>query len=188
MFEYLLRAIFLAALFAIGAPRTAAAEQRELAMGVQPVYGLTYIDERSPSGGGGIAHLSYGITDAVGVQVQGGATAHPLAALMDDTHMLPAGTLVTWQASAGIFYALDVVRVVPFFEASLGALGTFIRTSEGVEHTINAAAALGLGADYLISRRWAVGVAVRYHAVLSDLSRIPIYLTVGPRITLRFAL
>lgn len=186
----ILRALFWVALWVLCATGVARAEQRELSIGLQPAYGLTYIDERSPSGGGGILHLGYGITDALSVQIQGGLTAHPLAESMDEMHMktLPAGTLLTWQASAGVAYALDIVRIVPFFEASLGVLGTLKRTKEGAERTLNAGVSLGLGADYLITRRWAVGVAIRYHAALTDLGRIPIYLTAGPRVILRFGL
>ncbi len=188
MARYLCRALLLATLCILGMTAAARAEQRELAIGLQPVYGLTYIDQRTPSGGGGLLHISYAITDAVGVQVLGGATVHPLAAYMDSMQTLPAGTLITWQASAGVVYALDVVRIVPFFEVNLGVLGTLIQTSSGISNTVNFGAAVGVGGDYLISRRWAVGVAVRYHAVLSNLSQIPIYLTVGPRVTIRFGL
>lgn len=174
---------------ALAAPTAVQAEQRDLTFGLQPSYGLTYIDDRNPSGGGGTLHVSYGITDAVGVQLQGGLTAHPLAALMDDMNMLPGGLLLTWQASAGIVYALDIVRIVPFFEASLGVLGIWMRTDDKkLQTSVAAGASLGLGADYLISRRWAVGVAVRYHAFLTNISQIPIYLTVGPRLTVRFGL
>lgn len=182
----LLLAVLLAVALVVHPAR---AEQRDLTIGLQPTYGLTYIDERSPSGGGGTLHVSYGITDAVGVQVMGGVTAHPLAPVMDDMNMLPGGLLVTWQASAGIVYALDIVRIVPFFEANLGVLGVWVRTDDKkVASTLAAGASLGLGADYLISRRWAVGVAIRYHAFLTDLGHIPIYLTVGPRFTVRFGL
>ena len=164
----------------------ARAEQRELQLGLQPVYGLTYIDERQPSGGGAGMHLSYGITDAVTVQLSGGATVHPLSELKD--RMLPAGTLLTWQAGLSLVYALDIVRVVPFFEAGVGVLGVQVSTAKKVDNLLNLGVSLGLGADYLINRRWAVGVQVRYHAFLTDLSRLPLYLTVGPRIVLRFGL
>ena len=104
----------------LGLP-AAHAEQRELQLGLQPVYGITYIDQRSPSGGGGNLQLSYGITDAVAIQLHGGLTAHPLAE--DKDRMLAPGLLLTWQASVGVIYALDIVRVVPYFEASVGLLG-----------------------------------------------------------------
>lgn len=178
----------LSSLFIAFATNTARAEQRELSMGLQPAYGLTYIDQRTPSGGGGFMHLAYGITDAIGIQLMGGATAHPVAAFEDEDNPLPAGLLTMWQASAGIVYSLDIVRIVPFFEAGIGVLGTIMKTDAGIERAIGASASLGLGADYLITRRWAVGVAIRYHLLLSDLDRIPIYLTVGPRVVLRFGL
>jgi outer membrane protein W len=135
----------------------ARAEQRELQLGLQPVYGITYIDQRSPSGGGGNLQLSYGITDAVAVQLHGGLTAHPVEEDMDKK--LPAGLLLTWHASVGVMYALDIVRIVPYFEASLGLLGVTTRTTAGSGTTLNAGAELGLGADYMLNRRWAVGVA-----------------------------
>lgn len=180
------------------APTTAQAEQREFALGLQPQYGLTYLDDRQAHGGGGSLHLSYGITDAVGVQLLAGATAHPLAPIEPEDPSMkgdPGGQLVTWHASAGVFYALDVVRIVPFFEANIGVLGLYRSTNPTVtgkaptiENAINVGASLGLGADYLITRRWSVGVAVRYHAFLTDLARIPIYLTVGPRVSIRFGI
>ena len=163
------------------------AEQRELQLALQPVYGVTYVDQRSPSGGGGNLQLSYGITDAVAVQLHGGLTAHPLVA-DPDNKMLVDGLLMTWQASAGVVYALDIVRVVPYFEASVGVLGVTTRTAMMTKTTLNAGAAIGLGADYMLNRRWAVGVAVRYHAFLTDLGTLPLYLTVGPRVVLRFGL
>jgi opacity protein-like surface antigen len=180
------------------AATAAQAEQRELTLGLQPLYGLTYLDARQASGGGGNLHLGYGITDAVGVQILAGASGHPLSPIEpEDASMKgdPGGQLVTWHAAAGVVYALDVVRIVPFFEANIGVLGLYRSTNPTgnqktptIEHAINVGASLGLGADYLITRRWSVGVAIRYHAFLTDLARIPIYLTVGPRVSLRFGL
>ena len=178
----------LSSLLLVVAANEARAEQRELSIGLQPAYGLTYVDQRKPSGGGGFMHLAYGITDALGIQISGGATAHPMAALEDEMDPLPAGLLVTWQASAGIVYSLDIVRIVPFFEAGIGVLGAITITDAGKEQTLGASASLGLGADYLITRRVALGVVIRYHMLLSDLESIPIYLTVGPRFVLRFGL
>jgi hypothetical protein len=183
------RSVSIALLVVISTANAARAEQRELTLGLQPAYGLTYIDERSPSGGGGFAHLAYGITDAVGIQLTGGLTAHPLAAgTSSDMMPLLPGMLLTWNATAGIVYSLDIVRIVPFFEAGLGVLGTITRTDSGITRSIGISASLGLGADYLLTRRLALGVVIRYHAFLSDLGQIPIYLTVGPRFVVRFGL
>jgi hypothetical protein len=169
-----------------GVAGRARGEQRELQLGLQPVYGITYLDQSSPSGGGANMQIAYGITDAVAVQVHGGLTAHPLDA--DMMKMTPAGLLLTWHASAGVMYALDIVRVVPYFEASLGVLGTTTYLGGGAKTAVSLGAEVGLGGDYMISRRWAVGVALRYHALLTNLAQLPMYLTVGPRVVLRFGL
>jgi hypothetical protein len=168
------------------APTPTRAERGEFQIGVQPAYAITYVDQRSPSGGGGDARLQYCITDAVGVQLVGGLTAHPLEA--SEEPKLAGGLLQTFYANVGVVYALDVVRIVPFFEASLGALGTITRTDREAKTAITVGAMLGLGADYLINRRVSVGIGLRYHAALSDLAQLPLYLTVGPRLQLRFGL
>ena len=164
----------------------AQAEQRELQLGLQPLYGLTYIDERNPHGGGGGAFVSFGLTDAVAVQLSGGVTVHPLEENKDKMQL--GGRLVTYAASAGIVYALDIVRIVPFFSASIGLLGTTQPTAMGDKTALNLGVGIGLGADYMLNRRWALGAEVRYHAFLTDLGRLPLYLTVGPRLLVRFGL
>lgn len=163
------------------------AERRELQIGIAPAYAISYVDPRSPSGGGGDARLQYSITDAVGIQAVGGMTAHPLEP--DEEMKLKGGLMLTWYANLGVVYSLDVVRIVPFFELSLGALGVILREEGSTKppaQSITVGAMLGLGADYLVTRRFSVGVALRYHASLSELDKIPLYLTVGPRVQLRF--
>ena len=55
-------------------------------------------------------------------------------------------------------------------------------TSGGLQAGIS----VGLGADYLLNRRFSFGVAFRYHGIVTDLASIPLYLTVGPRAQVRF--
>src|SRR5579859_4529100 len=102
------------------AARPAEAEERELQVAVEPRYGFLVSGERSGSGGGGAVQVAYGLTDAVSLQVTGGVTAHPLDAPVQGPS---ATTALGWYASAGVVYAIDIVRVVPFFEATLGVLG-----------------------------------------------------------------
>ena len=45
---------------------------------------------------------------------------------------------------------------------------------------------IGLGVDYLLTRRIALGFVVRYHAYLTALTQIPVYLYAGPRLALHF--
>lgn len=190
-----LLALTLGVLAAAGPVR---AERGETQIGLQPAYAITYAEQRSPSGGGGDARIQYSLTDAVGIQAVGGLTAHPLTATAgseDGDPKLPGGLLMAWYANLGVVYALDVVRIMPFFEASVGVLGLIARLDPvpGVKaapalppSSVHVGVMLGIGADYLVNRRFSVGVGLRYHANLTDLSRLPLHLTVGPRVSLRF--
>jgi hypothetical protein len=162
----------------------ALAERRELSVGVQPLFGVAYLPDRNGYGGGGNGHIQLGITDAVSIIAFGGSSYHPLPA--DADKKLAAGTLLAWQASVGVSYALDIVRIQPFFEATVGVLSLQSRVGKDVSGGLQAGISVGLGADYLLSRRFSFGVAFRYHGIVTDLSNIPLYLTVGPRAQLRF--
>lgn len=161
---------FCAALWLGLAP--AQAGERELLVTVQPVYALSYLSDHVAHGVGAAAQVSYGLTDTWALQVLGGVTTQPGE----------PGTSLLWHASAGVVYALDVVRVVPYFEAAVGIAGLATDAGAGP----NLGALVGLGADYEINRRWSVGLGLRYQAYLTDLGRVPVDFTVGPRATVHF--
>lgn len=160
------------------------AERRELSIGVQPLFAVGYLSDRNGYGGGGNAHIQIGITDAVSIIAFGGSSYHPLPANAD--LKLAEGTLLAWQASVGVSYALDIVRIQPFFEAAVGVLSLQSHIGKDTTGGLQAGISVGLGADYLLNRRFSFGVAFRYHGVVTDLANIPLYLTVGPRAQLRF--
>ena len=94
----------------------------------------------------------------------------------------------------GLNYSLDVIRLVPSFDLQLGLLGlrgnaAFADTAKS-NTVVASSTAFGIGVgfslDYLLTRHWAIGLVVRYHAFLTDMTRIPVYLFVGPRVTFRF--
>jgi hypothetical protein len=156
----------------LGGAGRAAAEEGEWQLGVEPAYAMAY--RGAPvSGGGGLLRLGYAPRDSLTLQLLGGVTAHPEA----------AGPLLGFSAGAGLVYVFDVVRVVPFFECFAGLLGT--RDAAG-DTRLRLGLGVGLGADYLVSRRLSVGVAARWQTALTDLSGLPLYLTAGPRLTVRF--
>jgi hypothetical protein len=70
----------------------------------------------------------------------------------------PAGTLQARTALVGATYAFDVLRLVPYMEFGIGLLNWSgpgaPKTSLGTE--------LGLGADYLLTTRWAWGGSAQY--------------------------
>jgi hypothetical protein len=171
------------------APATARAEKKEWSFSAMGAYALTDVDSRSLSGGGGGLEVGYGVTESLTLQATGFSSWHPAAA----TKMTAKGTIGEFAGMLGLNYALDVIRLVPSFDASIGVLGirgdAAFSTSAKANAVVPASTAFGVGLgfnlDYLITRHIAVGIIVRYHAFLTDVTRIPVYLFVGPRVTFR---
>jgi hypothetical protein len=171
-------------------PLCAHAELKEWTISAWPAYAVTYVDSRAPSGVGGGLQVGFGITEALTLTASGFTSWHPVA----ETRNSAAGTIGEFAAMVGINYALDVIRLVPSFDLNVGLLGlrgdaAFRDTakSNAVAATSNAfGIGLGFNLDYLVTRHVAVGVIVRYHAFVTDITRIPVYLFVGPRVTFRF--
>lgn len=180
----------LAALVVLLVPVCARADFKEWTVAAWPAYAVTYVDSRAPSGGGGGVEVGFGITEGLTLKAVGFMSWHPVGA----TQTTAQGTLGEFAAMLGINYSLDVIRLVPSFDVAIGLLG--LRGSAGfaddarsnqVAATSNAfGVGIGLSLDYLLTRHWALGVTVRYHAFLTDITRIPVYLWVGPRVTFKF--
>ncbi len=179
-----------AILLATLVPVAAHADFKEWTVAVWPAYAVTYVDTRAPSGGGAGAEVGFGVTDSLTLTASGFVSWHPV----DATKTTAAGTIGEFAAMVGINYSLDVIRLVPSFDLQLGLLG--LRGSASFADTpasnnvVPSSTAFGLGVglslDYLLTRHVALGVVVRYHAFLTDITRIPVYLFVGPRVTFRF--
>jgi hypothetical protein len=171
-------------------PRSARADVKQWTVSLFPAYAITYVDSRAPSGGGGGMDVGFGITESLTLKASGFLSWHPVAA----TKMTAGGTIGEFASMVGINYSLDVIRLVPSFDLNIGVLG--IRGDAGFKDTAKSNAVvqsstafgvgLGFNLDYLLTRHWALGVVVRYHAFLTDITRIPVYLFVGPRVTFRF--
>jgi opacity protein-like surface antigen len=61
--------------------------------------------------------------------------------------------------TAGVTYAVDVMRLVPIFEIGIGLLD--VGGAAAAAHR-DFGIALGIGADYLLSEVWSLGVGARY--------------------------
>jgi hypothetical protein len=184
----------LAALVAIAlallCPRRARGDFKEWTVAVTPAYAISYVDSRTPSGGGGGVDVGFGISESLALHASGFLSWHPL----DATKATAAGTMSVFAGMIGLTYTLDVIRLVPSFEVALGVLGVRGDAAFGsdakAEHVVASSTAfgvgLGFGLDYLLTRHVAIGATVRYHALLTDLTRVPVYLYAGPRVTFRF--
>jgi opacity protein-like surface antigen len=182
-------ALLVAAWAALG-PLRAEAERRQWLLAMTPGYSLVYVDGRSPSGGGGGFEVGYGLTEALSLRASGFLSWHAA----EQTKTSPGGTIGAFSAMVGLNYTLDVIRLVPYFDVGIGLLG--VRGDAGfhdsavsnlvVPSSTAFGIELGFGIDYLLTRHVALGALVRYHAFLTDITRIPVYLYVGPRVSFRF--
>lgn len=125
---------------------------------------LGSIDPRAPWGFGMALDLEYGITDAWAARVSTGTSIHPVDA--DMRFGLQAGEVTATTALAGVTYTFDVLRLVPYGELAIG----LVRFGGAVAspHT-TLASELGVGADYLLTRRWSLGGSFQYLFSPSDL-------------------
>ncbi len=171
-------------------PICAHADFKQWSVALWPGYAVTYVDSRAPSGAGGGAEVGFGVTEALTVKATGFMSWHPVGA----TKTTAAGTIGEFSAMVGLNYALDVIRLVPSFDLDIGLLGlrgdaAFTETTKS-NRVVPSSTAFGVGVgfnlDYLLTRHWSVGIVARYHAFLTDITRIPVYLFVGPRVTFRF--
>jgi hypothetical protein len=118
-------------------------EERQVAVAAGPGW---LLGDGAAAGAGGRIEAQYGVSDVLAVHAGLGASWHDRR----------GGTVRALALVAGVTYALDVLRVVPFLEAGVAFLDQGAaagRRDLGVEG--------GLGGEYLIDRRWAVALVAR---------------------------
>jgi opacity protein-like surface antigen len=168
----------------------ARADVKEWTISLVPGYAVAYVDSRTGSGGGGGLDVGFGISESLSLHASGFMSWHAL----DGTMTNKAGTMSGFAGMLGLTYTLDVIRLVPSFDLALGVLGVRgdakfgdnAAASKVVAPSTAFGLGVGFGLDYLLTRHVAIGIVVRYHALLTDLTRIPVYLYAGPRVVFRF--
>jgi hypothetical protein len=135
----------------------AAAGEDEWQVSARLGVGDVDVDGRAPLGVLAGADLEYGFTDAWAARLSLGTGFHHVDA--DPKKMLPGGRVRASTALIGVTYTFDVLRLVPFIQTGIGLI-TFAGavTNPGTQLD----AELGLGADYLLTRRWALGGVFQY--------------------------
>ena len=126
------------------------------------------VDGRAPLGAIGGADLEYGFNDAWAARLSVGSGFHPVDA--DLMKHLPGGTARTTFGLVGVTYTFDVLRLVPFIQTGVGVInfsGAVVKPGTAFD------AELGLGADYLVTRRWAVGGVLQYQFTPAQLFGSP---------------
>ena len=151
--------VALAFLAAIAAgPRARAADEREWQLGVNIGAASVTADARSTWGFAAALNAEYGLTDAWALRADLGTSLHSVSSSgSSDTR--PTGTLEAGTALAGVEYTIDVLRLLPYANLELGALQL-----AGAVQTprVLFVAALGIGADYFVTRQWKAGAHFQY--------------------------
>jgi hypothetical protein len=143
--------------FLLAAPRAAeAAGEDELQVSLRLGGANKNGSPTADWGLAGAADLEYGITEGWSLRLSVGTLAHPVPAVMDVT---PGGTLRGTHAVAGATYSFDVLRLVPYVH---GGVGLVYWSGVGIEDHPALAMELGVGADYLLTPRWACGGSAQY--------------------------
>ena len=119
--------------------------------------------------------VDYGLSDSWSLR---GAGRYAALAMTDPPRaLLSAGSL-----GLGVLYTFDVLRVVPYASLQVGASAI---GGGGVDLRWNAEIAAGLGADYLVSRDFCVGLELRYALQVPDVTRFPYLFLVSLRLSWR---
>ncbi len=142
----------------LAAPATArAVGEDEWQLSARLGIGDLHIDDRSPIGFVGAVELEYGLSDAWAARVLAGESAHSVDARMMDH--APGGWARATSLLGGVTYTFDVLRMVPYAQLGVG----LVRFEGAVkEPRTELAGELGLGADYWLTRRWAIGTTLQY--------------------------
>ena len=138
-------------------PRPARADADDWQVAGRAGLASVVVDGRSPLGAGVGTDVQYGINDtfAARLSLSGGLQRGSA----DPKQQLPGGNIWSYAAFAGFGYTMDVLRLLPTFEAGIGVLG--VRGAVQKDHTA-VGMQLGIGADYLLTPRFSLGLTAQY--------------------------
>jgi hypothetical protein len=161
-------------------PRAAQAFERGQGFGVDTGVAILSVSD----GYGAEMGVSYGLHYSIRLTDQFDFIAQAGGAVVDLDPQNAAVTVLDrpqfmWSADAGVIYKLDIVQFVPYFGAVAG--GYMLQGGNLPSALILPGAGVVVGADYLLSRRWAVGLAIQEHFLFTDMGTYPSYLTVAGR-------
>ena len=161
------------------APGAALAFEHQQHLGVDGGVALITIQQKptwSVGGGGGI-HYAYGLSDAFNLLVEGAFCPVALQELPDTKQLNNRPTMIE-NLGVGIGYTLDVLRWVPY----IGILATAFTLHGGTVNFLFEAGLTGaVGLDYQVTRgpkHLNLGLAARFHFMLSDIVDYPLYMQI----------
>jgi hypothetical protein len=156
--------------------------ERQHHIGIAPQLAILSIDDKSTAstGGGGLIHYAYGLSDQLNFMVEAGSASVAREQMQDypeAPRTRPAGVD---NLNFGVGYIIDVFKWVPY----LSLMGGVYRVAGGTvpEALFLPGLSIGAGLDYQLSRSFAVGLGIREHLMVSKLQTYPSYLTAFLRV------
>lgn len=129
-------------------------------------YARVTTDGRRPAGLAAGLEGQYGLSDTWSARLGLALSLHPV----DEDALRPGGLVRAVSVVAGVTYAVDVLRLIPFVDLGFGLLDVggdvaSYRRDMGFE--------LGVGAEYLLSPKWTLAALARYCYLPLQLRSVP---------------
>jgi len=157
---------------------TAHAIERQHHLGLSPSLSMLKIDGK-PSlsvGAGGGLHYTYGLNDQFNFVAEGNFSVVAAEEKLEFPETPKNRPTSIGNVAVGIGYVIDILRWVPYVNATTGVYQLSGGTLDSSVFIWGAALAVGL--DYQLSRHWAIGVKGQQHLLLTKLSTYPSYTNV----------
>ncbi|HMC95184.1 MAG TPA: hypothetical protein VKO16_10490, partial [Polyangia bacterium] len=136
---------------------------------------MVNVDNRQPWGNATALDLEYGFLDAWAARVSLEGSLHSVSANASTGQ--PGGSIHTEAALLGVTYAIDILRLVPYFDLELGVAQ--VGGAVLVPRTM-LASEFGAGGDYFVTRRVIAGLSFQYLYRPIDLISNPLNLGNSP--------
>jgi hypothetical protein len=169
-----------AACAVLALPVSALAMDRAQGFGLDTGLAMLSISGESPQTGIAYGlHYKLALTDQFDFAAELGGAVVDLNPKVSSSSPTDRPTML-FNGDVGVLYKLDIVQFVPYFGALVGGYSLVGGSLPSAK--VLPGGELAAGADYLLSRRWAVGLAIREHFLFTDLGTYPSYLTVTARV------
>ncbi|MBX3263872.1 MAG: outer membrane beta-barrel protein [Labilithrix sp.] len=155
----------------------ARAIERQHHVGVAPAIGSLRVDGKSTAstGIGGALHYAYGLSDQWNLSVEASSVVVAANQKQDSLESPRNRPATVDHGALGVHYVIDILRWVPY----IGLNGGVYRLAGGTLDSalILPGLSIGAGVDYQLNRRFAVGLGVRQHLMISKMDTYPSYTT-----------